>query len=583
MNVLTALRKHLALYAVFSVFALSCATSGTAGAAGELAGPPRPSSGVESAKEAQAPQSVLTAEAEGAGLYKKPADGSLGRNFWQGMRRSAAVKLLKAMPASSPEPAAQKLIFGALLTETDIGKLEPENQPPAPGEDLLTLRLEKLIEGGAYQQALELYSSLSLENPPESVARAGILAMLFTGQKPLACLEQNTVQSLYPHSAFLKTLGAYCEATNSKTPLPDSWRTLETSEHKALLALAKKKFEYVYEPASFSNFTLLERAIITAEGKIAINASAESMFREIPPADIQILMKANNLGAKEKFILNVRALDWGLIGAANFKKNYASAIDPDLRLDKGLKVPEGVSDWEKLPYYLQIAANSENDVTRWAHIRSAIVVGQKYGISSLLPFSGLVYKLAPADASFHEMKACAGILNASGMGIPPQWIDIIEKFSPSPAERAEYAHLLAAAYVSAGKSINDKARVRIFSYLSDAEASSTYLLKKVIENLDNSKKETHNPPVIYEKDGDLTFFKDYVMPSEAVWDRLLQAARQGLPGETVLLSATALRGAALEQIYPELFRDILVSLKNVGLTDISDNLAISAALGSSEK
>ncbi len=95
-------------------------------------------------------------------------------------------------------------------------------------------------------------------------------------------------------------------------------------------------------------------------------------------------------------------------------------------------------------------------------------------------------------------------------------------------------------------------------------------------------KETHNAAEVYENDGALTFSRDYIMPSKVLWNRLLVASQEGYIGETVLLSAAVLRETDLEKIYPELFRDVLVSLYNVGLTDISDSLAISAALGDSD-
>jgi hypothetical protein len=70
------------------------------------------------------------------------------------------------------------------------------------------------------------------------------------------------------------------------------------------------------------------------------------------------------------------------------------------------------------------------------------------------------------------------------------------------------------------------------------------------------------------------------MPSTVVWNHLLEASLSKNTGETVLLSASVLQAAELGDIYPGLLNDVRTGLRNVGLTDISSDIAASAVLGS---
>ena len=105
-------------------------------------------------------------------------------------------------------------------------------------------------------------------------------------------------------------------------------------------------------------------------------------------------------------------------------------------------------------------------------------------------------------------------------------------------------------------------------------------MKNIIENVDNTKNISDNANEIYEKDYSLTFRRDYVMPTHVVWNHLSEAGRNRETGKTVLLGASVLQAAEPGEIYPGLLNDVRNGLNNVGLTDISLNLAMEAILGS---
>ncbi|MCC7304636.1 MAG: hypothetical protein IT558_00085 [Alphaproteobacteria bacterium] len=522
---------------------------------------------------------------EGAGLYKKGDEGSLGPKLWDGASRSAVTILIDSMPVASQDPIMQKLIFGVLLSETQTNLMNNDSAP-APGHDLLSLRLKKLVEAGAYKQALEIYSGLEEEELPETAVNMGILSMLFSGQKSLACLEMNTLQGKYNASEFFKTIDAWCDATLSDSPSENSKNVLRDTPHKMLQTLAAdsrtKKIKFPYAPAEFQKLSQMEQAVIVAEGALEIPQPGKNDFKNVPPAHIQALMKASNLSEKDQFILNVRAVEWGLMTQEEFEKTYIAALDPDIRLDPALSVPPKAEDWQALPYLLQLAKNKKNDAEKWPFIRQAFAAGNTYGLGALAPFAAILYKIRPDNASPAETMTVARVLHRGGYRLPGQWIDIIEKYAESDPRNPDLQTLRAAAFLSeSDNNDNPQARHKILSALGLEDSVHSFFIKQIIENVDNGSEVTHNAHEIYEKGLDLTFQNDYVMPSSIMWDRLQKAGQTGNIGETVLLSIAVSRGVTPKDTYPGLLRDVLQSLKSVGLTDISENLALSAVLGSS--
>lgn len=533
----------------------------------------------KSGPPAPAPEKNVRYDSEGLGLYQDAADDGLGKNLWAGSKRSELVKLLDAMPVNSRHPGLQHLIYGVLLTDTETEDIK-NDIAPTPGQDLLSLRLRRLLDAGAYKQAIELYTLVPVESQSESIVRSGIYAMLFTGEKSLACVEMNTVIDRYAASGFFKTMAAYCDATLSEKPSEESWRILRASADKMLLTLATdKNFTFDYTPGTFDRLSPLERAAIVAEGRLKSGVQRTTDFKKVPPAHLQLLMKATDLSEKDKFLLNVRAVEWGLMRVQDFKKTYTSALDPDIRRDPALAVPDSAEDWQKLPYLLQLATNSPTDEDKWAYIRQSFPIGDKYGLAALTPFADEIGRTAPGNPPLADIKYALGILVRAESAIPQQLIDIIKNYSFFLEQKQDESRLLSLALVAQTQGQADPVlKERILSSLPGKADLLTSFLKAVIENIDKSGPANHNAIEIYENEKNLTLPIDYVMPSTDIWNRLIDTGREGITGETVLLSATTLNESTLGSLYPAYFQDTLQSLEYVGLTDVSRNLAMEAIL-----
>ena len=534
------------------------------------------------AVEADEEGNPFNAAAEGSGPYHTPVDGSLGLDLWNATQRPVAVKLMRAMPVETHSPSMQRLIAGTLYSKVDVGLMKGSDPIP-PGDDLLTLRLNKMIEAGAYRQALDIYSGLTLGNPPQSVARAGVLSMLFSGEKSLACLELNTVKAEFGSVDFFKTVDAYCDVSLSANPSAASLDVLKASPDKLLFSLATQKdFSVTYTPAFFDKYTQLEKAALAGENRIVLTPQADRNFKDVPPTHLQILMRNSALTPKEKFILNVRSLEAGLMRGDDYKKSILASIDIDERKDPALAAPADAADWERLPYFLQIAMNKKTDEEKWANIKAALPIGRTYGLSSLVPFADVIAKVRPQAPTFEEINTSMRVLSKAGTPIPDQWAQIIENYTPAAGQQDDYAELLAAVYLSDSDNKNDKNRKKLAGLLAHTKDPHMFFVKDIIENVDNAGSKPHTPLAIYDNELDLTFRQDYVMPSMGVWNRLTEASKEGQIGETVLLSAAAVRETDLRDIHPDLFKDITASLKSVGLTDIARAMEIEAVLGKSK-
>ena len=519
---------------------------------------------------------------ESFGLYAKAGDGGLGKDLWFN-KRSTLTSLIASMPAASPEPSVQKLIFGILLTEANADNIQNDIDLE-PGRDLLTLRLEKLLEGGAYKQAFELYSKLEEEPYDARLGRAGILSMLYSGQKSLACLEANTARDKFPDNAFWKDIIAYCNVALSETPSADDIAALEQSSGSILPALATQStYKFQYNADAFSKLEQIEQALLVTENRITI---PDLDIESIPAAHLQIFLNHPDLSEAQRFAVTARAVSWGLATDADLKDIYKQAIAPASGQDESTTTATSGSKDEnlaKLAHLYSIATDKSSDADQWETLRSALALEKNLGTAALRPFAALLHGIEPKDASLAEVASAFRVLNESSASIPKRWASQMDRFSAQDTDINTYSLLLAATYMSDSAGMNSKEdRAKLESAVSRAKPEIQILVNNIIENVDKKSGSVNNAVNVYEKEIDLTFSRDYVMPSVRVWDRAINASQDKAISETILLNTVLLRSQALQNIYPGLLRDVLQGFENVGLTDISEDMAIAALLGNIE-
>lgn len=508
---------------------------------------------------------------ESAGLYANRKDGGLGRDLWDRSHRSTVRDYLQAMPNASEHPALQRLTLSLLLSAADISEMD-NDIPLTAGEDFLTLRLEKLLDMGAYKKAYELYSFLPEKPYHPRIAKAGILSMLYSGEKSLACLENNTLQDLYEEDDFWRDLGAYCTYTLSETPDEKAESVLKETKHDVLRTLAfNKSYAFTYTAKSFDRLSPLEKALLTAESKLDIKTLNNTTILKIPAHHIEPLLAQENLSDKQRVALNIQAVKYGFKTTEDLEKIYEITKPPS----RGEKVEQ----WEKLLSLYQDARNTKDSEEKWTFIRQSFPILKIYGATSLTPFARMLSQNAPKAASLDELKTVYTLFNAAGFEIPARWIDLLYTHRAVSEKNRLFFALANITHIS-----NSSKFSKEFSDIikSSNEEPAVFIEKitTITENIDKTPSQIDNAGGIYEKEFHLTSLKRYVMPSLQVWDRFVKAGKNRSLSETVLLSTVILRNEPLDEFYPGVFRDVITNFNNVGLTDVSKNIAIEAILGS---
>lgn len=501
-------------------------------------------------------------KAESLGLFTKSGDGGLGKDLWKGARRSDLVVLIPAMPATAQDRAVQRIIFGALLTAADASAIE-NDVPPEAGNDLLTLRLEKLLEGGAYKQALDLYSQLKEGPYHPRLANAGVLAMLFSGQKSTACLEANAVRENFPEDDLISEVITYCD----------------TSMAEGAAAPATHR----YMPGGFGKLPQLDRALVAADNKLAFVDFDAKEIAAVPAADIQIVLQSTALSEEQKLALTARGVEFGLISSAQLADLYTQSAAPAAGGEGATNtgpVPE--NDWAKIAYFYNFATGAAEE-DQWPILQQVLGLRRELGAGALSPFAALLSKIEPKNASIEEITAAAIVMNNSGIALPSGWLRAIDTHSDNAGQKDAYGLLKAIAYITDSNGKNSSGGLKeLQSALASARPEYQLFVNNIIENIDKDRETATNTHNAYEKEISLTFSKDYVMPSVSVWDRAIKASQAKAKAETILLSTVLLRDRTLRDVYPGLLRDVLQSFENVGLTDISEDMAITALLGNIE-
>ena len=143
---------------------------------------------------------------EGAGLLVSDRHGAFPKALWRGQPRSEITYLLKNLPADAPMRSIQNIKRNMLLSTYDTSLIDNDIEIKS-GEDLLTLRLQKLMEMGLWEDAFTLFTTTT-KDPGENNALAQIGVLLILTQKglPTACLEAKVLGPRFRNSSFRNSL-----------------------------------------------------------------------------------------------------------------------------------------------------------------------------------------------------------------------------------------------------------------------------------------------------------------------------------------------------------------------------------------
>ncbi len=133
------------------------------------------------------------------------AHGGLGQAMWSGAARGDIEDLLGRIPFASADPFARSLSRRVLLTISDA-------PPGAARRALVTIRIEKLLQGGLIDEAGATAAALRLGNDPD-FARVQAEALLYAGRDKEVCSDLTATRLTAPEPFWLQ-LRSWCFAAS---------------------------------------------------------------------------------------------------------------------------------------------------------------------------------------------------------------------------------------------------------------------------------------------------------------------------------------------------------------------------------
>lgn len=513
---------------------------------------------------------------ESIGLIRTPKDGGLGRDLWSKSDRKEISYLLKKLPTPDPKlPAHKRLVWGALLSVTNAELIVTENEDDIE-TDILTIRLNKLMDFGAYKQALDMYTQINHEPYHPALAKAGLLAMLYNGEKSLACLEYKTLEDRDFNGKFWTDMNLYCRYVLEDNK--EARHALKKANSSVLKKIASNsKYSVTYKRDSFKKLGPLSRAILIAEERLTKGRLDSQTIKAMPLSHLGLFLRRDDLSNSEKFYVIARAVDTGLDTSESLRDFYKEHYKKRLKDSK----IEDIQGWQRLPAAYHAINNAAKGGEQWAVFNSISPLMEQYGTGAFSPFANILEDLAIKELSRSQILKAITVLHHEQIAIPRKWAEFFLKKKNKKFADKKLATLGIIATPSYRLNDND------IDIVQTLKAQNTGTLEKninnIIENIDKRIKDAHNAPKVYENYFDLTSYDNYVMPTHSVWDRLRESGQNGQIGTTVLLSTQILRQWDADKLYPGFISDVFDNLSNVGLTNITESLTTSLVLEYAKK
>lgn len=525
---------------------------------------------------------------ESLGPLTNPLKGSLGNDMWDGTARSVLQNYIPQIPDGTTYRSLQVLARRVLLSNGDIGMLSNDRSSPA-GEDLFTLRLEKLLAIGAYQDAVDLYTMIEGEPSHDRLARAGIMALMQGGYPAQACLEVRAAhrdKAAQPDAAqFWAQMDAICtfiqahalQSVRDRSFVKIGMKGLDKSAitgvpgSKVLTTLsARPDYRFAVDTADdIESLQPIERAVLRALGRFDYARFKPKKTAQIPAPILMTIATDPNMPESSRLALNVEATRRGLLDPDHLGQFYLDLAGEN----------EGAPG---LPGRYYAYTKAENDRAR-ANITAPLLdaAGSSL-ITALLPFATAVPDINPAGLSKRSIETGLELMLQAGMIPPARWVTawLAGESTDSDKNREKVilylANLLPENLPTESVPFPDKAIQPLFESPESAEAVEIWSLFSGLGRADALHNVAND--AVYEKFIDLTVTNDYVMPVDGLIEKIRDAAQNGHIGETALLASVALKDYQTGKHHPAVLKEVLKSLETVGLKEEARYLALGVVL-----
>ncbi|MBP7763001.1 MAG: hypothetical protein WBC26_04615 [Alphaproteobacteria bacterium] len=510
---------------------------------------------------------------ESMGFSPREDHRSLGADLFRGSTRSAITELIKAQPDASSSPAMHKLVNQVLLTAASTSELVADTVPN-PGEDLLTLRMEKMLDRGLYEEAASFYSNLDQDPYHERFAAAGITALIMTGKKALACVEVKTFFGDRNDSTLWKNLNLYCRYVMASAESPQKF-DLDSSDTSIFQVLRNivttPGYTLNYTPSVFETLSPVDRAILVAENRLVYSAQTDAVDLSVPANHIQPLLNVPALDMDTRLKLLDRGVQTGTLPGTAIAGFYKSAVIDDkavgpvqdlIRIYKKIKTADETTDIPPL-------------------LKEAIRLSASYGPATLIPFLPEIEdtRSQPLEAQELEKVLLSELL--ANREVSYDWLLSVAtpETSTLSTDNPIYKRLLIIGYLlGSPESRTPKNTAEILDIVAQHNPAQKEALRSIIENIDKEPPSLNNGAKVYENGFDTAGNTGYTLPSAEKIERLAGASQKNAIGETILLSNLVLSTASAETPSPDALIAVTDSMKRIGLYDKSLSLTAESVL-----
>lgn len=513
---------------------------------------------------------------ESFGTLETIEAGSLGQGLYAGADRYTLSSLISNIQPHSDLIALQKLTNRLLLTAANAGEIN-NDVVISNGADLTTLRLEAMLRRGMYIQAFGLVSKLdeNLFYHPR-ISKAGVLAMLFSGEKGSACLENNANKDRFEKDEFWSVLGAYCAITLSDTPPESATQTIEQSGYPIIKdVLSSKDYSFNYTPESFEKLSLIEKAILTAENKISLKTIDKDGIRNIPAPHLQALIKNSGNTPQQRILLISQAVNTGVLPPVALAEEFM-LVNQHLAEEK--RPPSGM---EELAPLIKKVKGTWHIEDPQAAIAKSIAYAQEFNPAFIIPFIETYAGQSSLDGfTLEQISLIVRAFIISDTTLPKTWFaNILARATPSDEEAFLKTKLvMATAVLSPEKALNQFKTANYRTNFSQDRAFQLLSYKNIIENIDNPTDQYARVRYIYENGFDSSWNKSYTMPPYAVLSELRSAAQKNVVTDVIALSNLLAAGIDGKTIYSGLVAEMLGNLTAVGLSKQAKEIVAQAIL-----
>lgn len=528
---------------------------------------------------------------ESLGPLTNPLKGGLGDDMWTGSSRSTVQQFLPMLPVGNTLPMVQWLTRRVLLSNGNADSLRGGSA--SGGDDMFTLRLEKLLEMGAYQDAVDLYTLIEGEPSHDRLARAGVIALLSDGYPAQACLEAGAAHRDKAEAAdsesFWAQIDAACLYIQSESvrklkdvSLSAASPVASIPGSKVLTTLVNRP-EYRYSissPADLEDLTVIERAVLRGLGRFDYSRLSLRDLNKISGPVLMIMAGDPNVPTGLRLKLNYEAAERGLLDDDGLGAVYEAIA----KESQPVVVPANAEPPSSIEgrYVAALKPDSEGPE------RNGIVAAQLENfqgeqVTALLPFANWIPSLNPAGMSAHAIKNAVKVMLQNGMTPPARWVNAWLKSQNGDSVKSGenfalyLANLVPENLPTESVPFPDDAVKKLFASEKSAETLEIYSVFAGLGRLDALHNDLDQS--IYEKHLDLTLGNDYVMPIDSLIDKLREAAKNDRLGETVLLVAVALKEYDPAKTHPGVLQEVLKSLETVGLKEEARAVAVEVILG----